>query len=117
MFFQDKVQRPRNTKVLHRVSAHNPAHVTSRSVTLVLNDEMKAAVSSSDVTPPLPPHGGAVSGHHVTGAEGVMMKHSVSTPLLQGAWSGRRLENAIEPQIIENLSHVAGLAIVKEYRF
>ena len=39
---------------------------------------------------------------------GGVMKHSVSSPLLHGAWSGRRLENAIEPHVIDHLAPTAG---------
>ena len=89
---QDKVVRPRNTKVIHRISttADKALNATQKQVSIVLDDAAK------QTTPAPPPASSARQSH--------TMKHSVSSPVLMGAWSGRRLENAVAPQLLEDLT-------------
>ena len=116
MNFQDKVKRPRNTKVLHRIDANNASQTTLKTVTLTLNDDgMSRSRTMTDVhhnhydamtaaaAAMVAPPAAVAMGHG-----GGVMKHSVSSPLLHGAWSGRRLENAIEPHVIDHLAATAG---------
>ena len=89
---QDKVVRPRNTKVIHRISttADKALNATQKQVSIVLDDAAKQ-------TTPAPPPASSTRQSHT-------MKHSVSSPMLMGAWSGRRLENAVAPQLLEDLT-------------
>ena len=73
---KERVRRPRSSKLVHRIDASSPQATTQIRVPLMLcrNESHRSS----------PVHGG-------------YMTHSVSSPMLQGAWSMRNLEHAVPP--------------------
>ena len=82
-FFQDKVHKPRNTKLVYTVD-FNKNNIVEKEVTLTLETEQQKRRRAST--------GPAAGGSYAT-----KLSHSVSTPQLQGAWNMRNLENAVPP--------------------
>ena len=92
--------------MLHRIDAKDASQTTLKTVTLTLNDDgMSRSRTMTDVHHN---HYDAMTAAAAAMGHGGVMKHSVSSPLLHGAWSGRRLENAIEPHVIDHLAPTAG---------
>ena len=81
---QDRVKNPRNTKFVHQIDPHDVAATTQKSISLMVDIVTPNSADSSNTTTLLAPNK-----HH--------MVHSRSSPLLQGVWSMRKLENAIPP--------------------
>ena len=84
IILQDRVKNPRNTKFLHQIDPDNLAATTQRSISLMVDVVTPDTADSSNTSTLLLPNK-----HH--------MVHSQSSPLLQGVWSMRNLENAIPP--------------------
>jgi len=83
---KDRVRRPRSSRLVHRIDAVSPQSTTQISVPLIL--------SRTDSRRNSPVH----------------MTHSVSTPVLQGAWSMRNLEHAVPP--LDTARHAGTFALV-----
>lgn len=73
---KEEVRRPRISKLVHRIDATSPHTTTQITVPLVLSHSKS---------------------HHGSGGLPAHMTHSVSSPVLQGAWGLRSLEHAVPP--------------------
>jgi len=70
------VRRPRSSKLVHRIDASSLRATTQISVPLMLSRN---------------------ESHRNSPVHCAHIVHSVSTPMLQGAWSMRHLEHAVPP--------------------
>jgi len=70
------VRRPRSSKLVHHIDVSSPHATTQICVPLMLSHNECRRCS--------PAHGGCLT-------------HSISSPMLQGAWSMRNLEHAVPP--------------------